>query len=1078
MSGHNTAVEFGDDALKIFDVLDGVHTNDNASSSFVIRGAAGTGKTLVAAHAVARAIKAGIPAEKVLVVCHSSSCATHMSELIATQLRVLDSEHMVTPPVKTVHSLAHLVLRKYSIHHNMQFPRLMTGSEMEFAIAGLLEGERELTPHLWPSEIRQSLGSTAMAREVRDLLSRAFQRGAHGEDIVAWGRATDNPTWGAVGEFADRYDQAMSLADVESSVAGRAAMPALCAAELVSTAHGLITSDASLLADFSDQFSLLVVEDTQHLDPVSSQLLSVIMQDTPVNIATVDEDQVVFDFRGAQDHFVSSMLEHGAQTVVLERNHRMNSDILRLCAHLAGPLSAPAGCLSSYTDTYAATNGRATTSEIPAVITSIHDSEYIESESVARFLRQCHTHMGIAWKDMAIVGRSGQAVADAYRRALSQANIPAWFASGASFAADPAVRTFISILSSCFKVPRDESFMRSLLSGPIGRMDPLVLRSANRFIERTSPQNESVCAYLAVMAAADEQPGTLVARLQALDSSLVGLPEGTLSPILRVAGVLDAVDTSLSGSAEEILWRAWASSGLEQYLVAKSEGSGADSAAAHSNLDAMLGLFGLAADFVDRTPGGNLNLFLDFVAEQELSVMIGGRHSAAADAVCVTSAHTALGREFQVVAVVGVGAGIWPNKKGRDGMLAAEELCDLIDGRFDPGVSSEVTRRSRIQRSFQEERRLLISACTRARDHLWISAVHSTGDDGNLPSQFFNEAHEFAGEHYSQLSPTEREPLPQWSPLDVVGLLKQRVLSHQDSQALDLLTDLTSAGVWSADVTMWKELSPSITVDDQATEKPVARISPSSLEKMGTCSLRWFLDSHVSASPQNSAIADGKLLHFIAENLRETGWDSGLSAATFQSYLQDYGDQIYQERSPSVTKRRHDMDKMIVQLQEWVESRVDTRVAGREVRFQLLLTDADQPVDVAIVGTMDRVEVDAEGHAIVVDFKTSATPASKADAQANKQLQLYQFAVDSGAISEISRVSAGAMLAYPKSSAKKATSRQREQQALTDHDQLTAELFQSGRISVGSTFHAVQNSECSRCNFHVVCPTMRGNAHG
>src|SRR5690606_37395198 len=56
---------------------------------------------------------------------------------------------------------------------------------------------------------------------------------------------------------------------------------------------------------------------------------------------------------------------------------------------------------------------------------------------------------------------------------------------------------------------------------------------------------------------------------------------------------------------------------------------------------------------------------------------------------------------------------------------------------------------------------------------------------------------------------------------------------------------------------------------------------------------------------------------------------------------------------------------------------------------------------VVLKGTMDRVELDADGRVHVVDFKTSKNAPKAADVAAHPQLGVYQLAVAHGATEEL-----------------------------------------------------------------------------
>ncbi|MBV9832541.1 MAG: PD-(D/E)XK nuclease family protein, partial [Marmoricola sp.] len=70
---------------------------------------------------------------------------------------------------------------------------------------------------------------------------------------------------------------------------------------------------------------------------------------------------------------------------------------------------------------------------------------------------------------------------------------------------------------------------------------------------------------------------------------------------------------------------------------------------------------------------------------------------------------------------------------------------------------------------------------------------------------------------------------------------------------------------------------------------------------------------------------------------------------------------------------------------------------GKEVRFSTVVELAGGE-RVELQGYADRVELDADGHVVVVDLKTSRRHPSHRSVQTHPQLALYQLAVDSGAL--------------------------------------------------------------------------------
>ena len=80
-------------------------------------------------------------------------------------------------------------------------------------------------------------------------------------------------------------------------------------------------------------------------------------------------------------------------------------------------------------------------------------------------------------------------------------------------------------------------------------------------------------------------------------------------------------------------------------------------------------------------------------------------------------------------------------------------------------------------------------------------------------------------------------------------------------------------------------------------------------------------------------------------------------------------------------------------------------VKGAELRFDVKLGRA------RIIGTVDRLEVEADGSLFIIDFKTGNTAISKEDAKKNLQLASYQLGVAEGGFTDGTK-SAGAELVY------------------------------------------------------------------
>ena len=143
-----------------------------------------------------------------------------------------------------------------------------------------------------------------------------------------------------------------------------------------------------------------------------------------------------------------------------------------------------------------------------------------------------------------------------------------------------------------------------------------------------------------------------------------------------------------------------------------------------------------------------------------------------------------------------------------------------------------------------------------------------------------------------------------------------------------------------------------------------------------------------------------------------------------------------------------------------VEVEMTAQVAGATVR-----------------GRLDRVDRDADGGLVVVDFKTGTNAPTKADVEHNPQLGVYQWAVRSGAVASGGASSPpvrGGMLVHlgiPGAAAAK----EQHQPALDDADDPTWPQTMVADVVAGvrsPVFAALVNPGCGHCPVRSSCPAQ------
>ncbi|MBV9143534.1 MAG: ATP-dependent helicase [Pseudonocardiales bacterium] len=1025
-----------------------------------VLGGPGTGKTTLVADTVAeRVLRRGADPERVLVLTSSRRAAVELRERIVERL----TAHGVTPTVReplvrTVHSYAFAVLRLQASLRDLPPPRLLSGPEQDVVIRELLAGERVAGGRRWPARLRPALGLPAFAAQLRDLLMRAAERGLAPEDLIALGRRSGRDEWVAAGRFFRSYEQVMLLRGSVGTAVPQATAPALDAAELVSSALLVLDTDTEVLRRESDRVRHLIVDDAQHLDPLQAALVTRLGASAHELLLFGDPNQTVFSFRGADPGLLAT---DGPAVVRLHTDHRMapavRAAVSRLASRLPGPradLHGPAG-------------------EQPGgeVTVRVFGSAAAEASWVADQLRRAHLLDGVAWSDMAVLVRSTARALPALRRALLAAGVPvAAPREDLPLSRQGAVLPILGVLR-CAVQPAalDEETAAALLTSPLGGADPLALRRLRRELRRRE-----------LLAGGARTSGALLAEVlrpdcdadQGRPSPLDGLDEPTAAPARRLASLLRAaaVAARRGNSAEEVLWQVWQTSGLAQRWAATAVRGGPAGMQADRDLDAVVGLFDAAARYADRLPGADggpagVLGFCDYLTEQQISGDSLAARAAQGESVTVLTAHAAAGREWSLVAVPRVQEGSWPDLRLRGSLLGVEHLVDTA-----AGIDSATI--SRTAPLLAEERRLLLLAASRARHRLLVSAVR--GED-EQPSRFLSEVDgtdELAG---TGVSLDERPVASRGRGLSLPELVAElrRVCCDpaedgaRRRSAAAGLAQLAQAGVPGAHPGSWYGLGPPSSHTPLRVLGEPARVSPSLVELVSSCPLRWLLSRHGGEDVRALPALTGSLVHRLVQAAAAGATDQQLADALAQAWTGvDAGAPWY---SRAEQQRVRQMVAMFRRW--WHDSRGELTEVGCEQEIQVQLPPVDDTA-VLLHGRVDRLERDRRGRPVIVDVKSSKTPVSKKAAEDHAQLALYQLAAAHGAFTEHGLTTEPGGACIVQVSARTAASVQRNQQPL-DGPALArwhGVVREAARRTAGPEFLAIDNGDCTRCPSKIACP--------
>src|SRR6202045_4874129 len=500
-----------------------------------VLGGPGTGKSSLLIDVAATRIHAGADPESVLLLTGSGRISAQArSALTATLLGAQNAGARPAvirePLVRSVHSYAFAVLRLAAQRAGGPPPRLVTSAEQDAIIAELLAGEIEDGPDAttaWPAELRAALATAGFAAELRELLTRCAERGVDPQQLQRLGRLHARPEWAAAGQFARRYEQVMLLRAAVGTAAPQATTPAVGAAELVEAVLEAFAVDPELLAAERARIRVLLVDDAQQLDPQAALLVRVVAAGADVTLLAGDPAQAVFGFRGAEP---AALLGDDTPSVTLTTSHRCAPAVARAIASIAGRL--PGGC---EIEGAGADSG--------SVEVRLAASGGAEAALIADFLRRAHLVGRVPWSQMAVIVRSVPRAAAGLSFALARAGVPvaAPTVSG-SLVEQPAAQALLTVLAAAAD-GLDGKHALTLLTGAIGRVDPVSLRQLRRALRRHE------------MDGPPREFGDLL--VQALDGG--GVSGIQARSLRRVRAVLDAAARCHARGEDPryILWAAW-----------------------------------------------------------------------------------------------------------------------------------------------------------------------------------------------------------------------------------------------------------------------------------------------------------------------------------------------------------------------------------------------------------------------------------------------------------------------------------------------------------------------------------------
>ena len=569
-------------------------------------------------------------------------------------------------------------------------------------------------------------------------------------------------------------------------------------------------------------------------------------------------------------------------------------------------------------------------------------SAWQERAHVARALRLEHVHHGTAWSQMAVIVRSA-ADAESLARDLRRRGVPlASRTPAVLLRAEPAAAALLDVVRAAIRdqfggrgEPPQREAAINLLTSPLVGLTTMDLRRLRRSLRqaavtsvsgaepsepgvsteattRTAPRTGADAALLSLLADTDQA--------SAFARSLDGEPLGAQADRLLIAArIIEALRAAVGGvpadtprDVEALLWAAWhASDRAEAWRAVALQPSGSSvrsllSEAAEHDLDVVTTLFKRAEVWAERHPGQDASTFLSELDAEVLpsdSVAPQGRRP---EGVAVMTPARCAGQEWELVVVTGLERDRWPDLRLRDSLTRTGLLVDAVTDRLTAGVTASgdgaggsgavAAARAQVR---ADERRMLIMALSRATRRLLLTA---TADAEHAPSPFLTEIAQSAG-----IALTDADGAPLLSPdtgdltlRGLVGELRRAAVAgnletataeerRRGQVAVELLADLARRDVPGADPVTWIGAAGPTSTSPLVAKGERIRVSPSDVEGLAACPLKWFLSRNGGSVPASDAQALGSLIHEIAERAEKEHLRGPALKAAFEERLGGLG---------------------------------------------------------------------------------------------------------------------------------------------------------------------------------------------
>jgi DNA helicase-2/ATP-dependent DNA helicase PcrA len=639
---------------------------------------AGTGKTKVITHRIARLIaaKAARP-DQILAVTFTEKAASEMEARVDVLVPYTSS----FAEIGTFNSFGERVLRDYALD---------AGYPPDFRLLADVDQAIFFRENLFrlPLDYYRPLGQpTRHIQEVLEAIRRLKQEDVRPEDYVRYAEAlADRASTEAETETARKH---LEIARVFAAYQELLRSHGLIDFEdQVTLAVDLLRRRPSVLEELRRRYRYILVDEFQDTNYVQFELVKMLAAEHRNLTVVGDDDQSIFRFRGASLSNILGFEEvfPDAERIVLTLNYRSTQAILDASYRLIRHNDPNRLEFKDAVDKKlrAAVRGRGKSIHMLSFDTLAHEADALAGRILG--IRAA----GAAWRDMAVLVRRN-ADADPYLRAFNMKEIPYRFSGSRGLYQQEEIKVLIAFIRALTDFENSRDLFYLALSD-VYKADPYDMSRIAGYAEK---KNLSLHA---------------VFRAIADGPSPVEITPGTEATVKRlVADLLAFVDLAGTKNAGAVVYAFLERSGYLKSLVCPMT---LESEIRVKNVRLFFDKIRGFSELVEDDSIRSFARYLDLLAE------VGDNPATSEaeldeDAVNVLTVHKAKGLEFGTVFLAGLIEDRFPGRERRERVPVPDGvLKESLPGR---------------ENYLQEERRLFYVAMTRARRTLSMTWARDYG---------------------------------------------------------------------------------------------------------------------------------------------------------------------------------------------------------------------------------------------------------------------------------------------------------------------------------------------------------------